>query len=988
MMNDGPEFRTPPRPKSSLEMEASDSVSLHLRDMLRQVSDAGKDAEKLEHVVLEVLLDVDNESVTLRSVGSSNPEKKLFVDNVERRSSLSSSRASPLDQDSQDGRRSSRHTSPGARVTPLAFSPDRNEDPASQIHPRSTRSTPSSRGTPRATPVPRHSTGSRSTPLSRANPRTTPLSRTTTPGSGQLSRTSSGAGHALEGLRNISKATIGISSGEQPLWKAVEARFHQLASADEMLTRSDFATCIGMKDSEEFAGELLDALTRRKFQHQEKRKEKISKEELYEYWRQITDTSFDSRMQLFFDLCDKDSDGCISEEEVKEVILLSASANKLSILQEQAEEYAALIMDELDRHHKGYIELSQLEMLMRPPPGSSVHDTQQSFSQQLVPQKLRTRWQCFSRNISLHLHDYWQRISIVALWVTAMAVLFTWKFFQYRNRAAFEVMGYCVCTAKGAAEILKLNMALILFPVCRNTITWLRSTFFGSIIPFDDNIKFHQLVAKGIFFGVIVHAVTHLACDFPRLADCNYDEFFETIGNSSIFKGVQPSYVEILMMPVVVTGFTMVGLMSVAFFLASDRCRKSIVKLPFPFHRLTGFNAFWYSHHMFAIVYILLIVHGMYLLLTDDWRQKSTWMYLLIPLLLYSGERFLRAFRASSYKVSTIKAAIYPGNVLALHMSKPIGFKYKSGMYIFLQCPSISKFEWHPFSITSAPGDDYLSVHIRTLGDWTNEMKRVFENALTLGTVDAFPKLCIDGPYGAPAQDFRKYDVLLLVGLGIGATPFISILKDMLNNIRNPENASSVESLKGISAQSIYSMSSGDCTHAPDSSPTLRDMLKFSENQSPGRSWRSGRSGRSRRKFRGPTNAYFYWVTREQGSFEWFKGVMNEVAEIDQKAVIEMHNYLTSVYEEGDARSALITMVQALHHAKSGVDIVSGTRARTHFARPNWPKVFARLATTHPNSRIGVFYCGAPSLGKELDALSRKYTQKSSTKFEFHKEHF
>jgi respiratory burst oxidase len=39
-----------------------------------------------------------------------------------------------------------------------------------------------------------------------------------------------------------------------------------------------------------------------------------------------------------------------------------------------------------------------------------------------------------------------------------------------------------------------------------------------------------------------------------------------------------------------------------------------------------------------------------------------------------------------------------------------------------------------------------------------------------------------------------------------------------------------------------------------------------------------------------------------------------------------MHNYLTSVYEEGDARSALITMLQALNHAKNGVDIVSGTK--------------------------------------------------------------
>jgi hypothetical protein len=39
-----------------------------------------------------------------------------------------------------------------------------------------------------------------------------------------------------------------------------------------------------------------------------------------------------------------------------------------------------------------------------------------------------------------------------------------------------------------------------------------------------------------------------------------------------------------------------------------------------------------------------------------------------------------------------------------------------------------------------------------------------------------------------------------------------------------------------------------------------------------------------------------------------------------------MHNYLTSVYEEGDARSALIAMVQSLQHAKNGMDIVSGSR--------------------------------------------------------------
>lgn len=44
------------------------------------------------------------------------------------------------------------------------------------------------------------------------------------------------------------------------------------------------------------------------------------------------------------------------------------------------------------------------------------------------------------------------------------------------------------------------------------------------------------------------------------------------------------------------------------------------------------------------------------------------------------------------------------------------------------------------------------------------------------------------------------------------------------------------------------------------------------------------------------------------------------------QGVIEMHNYLTSVYEEGDARSALIAMIQKLQHAKNGVDVVSESR--------------------------------------------------------------
>lgn len=63
---------------------------------------------------------------------------------------------------------------------------------------------------------------------------------------------------------------------------------------------------------------------------------------------------------------------------------------------------------------------------------------------------------------------------------------------------------------------------------------------------------------------------------------------------------------------------------------------------------------------------------------------------------------------------------------------------------------------------------------------------------LLLFSLYRFPRLLIDGPYGAPAQDYKKYDVLLLVGLGIGATPFISILKDIVNHMKVSEEEGSI----------------------------------------------------------------------------------------------------------------------------------------------------------------------------------------------------
>ncbi|KAI3933867.1 hypothetical protein MKX01_028193 [Papaver californicum] len=815
----------------------------------------------------------------------------------------------------------------------------------------------------------------------------------------KLDRSLSSTQQALKGLRFINKNTTtstrkGKNYDANELWLKVESRFFKLAK-DGLLSREDFGECIGMVDSKEFAIGIFDALARRRHQ----KVEKINKDELHEFWLQISDQSFDARLQIFFDMADSNEDGRITREEVRELIMLSASANKLSKLKEQAEEYASLIMEELDPEGLGYIELWQLETLLlqrdnymnysRPLSISSVNNWNQhnnrgtgggtgtpSETTTLVPRALQNLVRKVTHKIKYLVLENWQRAWIMSVWILIMAGLFGWKFYQYRHRAAFEVMGYCFGTAKGAAETLKFNMALILLPVCRNMLTWLRSTRARLFVPFDDNINFHKVVASAIAVGILVHTGNHLVCDFPRLVHSSKTKF-DLI--ASEFKGVKPTFKFLFTGIECVTGFTMLALMTIAFVLATGRFRKNLVKLPPPLNRMTGFNAFWYSHHLFTIVYILLIIHGESTFFVHDWYQKTTWMYICVPLLLYAGERSLRTRRSRQFSVKIFKVSVLPGNVFSLTMSKPQGFKYKSGQYIFLQCPTISSFEWHPFSITSAPGDDYLSVHIRTVGDWTRELMRVFTETCSSpsniglanfsepGRIDqrGLPRLSVDGPYGAPAQDYRNYDVLLLVGLGIGATPFISILRDLLNNVRLEEDQtdSSVTDMSRSEDNSLNSVNSLTTTSATTSSSIKKKPQRT-------------------------TSAHFYWVTREPGSFEWFKGVMNEVAEMDQKGVIEMHNYLTSVYEEGDARSTLLTMVQALNHAKNGVDILSGTRVRTHFARPNWREVFTKIASKHPYSTVGVFYCGMPVLAKELRKLSLEKSQTTTTRFEFHKEYF
>ena len=48
----------------------------------------------------------------------------------------------------------------------------------------------------------------------------------------------------------------------------------------------------------------------------------------------------------------------------------------------------------------------------------------------------------------------------------------------------------------------------------------------------------------------------------------------------------------------------------------------------------------------------------------------------------------------------------------------------RAGQYIFFCCPEVSIWQYHPFTLTSAPEEDYISVHIRCVGNFTKQLAK------------------------------------------------------------------------------------------------------------------------------------------------------------------------------------------------------------------------------------------------------------------------
>lgn len=82
--------------------------------------------------------------------------------------------------------------------------------------------------------------------------------------------------------------------------------------------------------------------------------------------------------------------------------------------------------------------------------------------------------------------------------------------------------------------------------------------------------------------------------------------------------------------------------------------------------------------------------------------------------------------------MEVLAAVPLPGNTTRLIMRakpSPTGahrtLRFLPGQYALLSIPSISLFQWHPFTFSSAPGDQYVTMHIRALGSWTQKLHQM-----------------------------------------------------------------------------------------------------------------------------------------------------------------------------------------------------------------------------------------------------------------------
>lgn len=74
---------------------------------------------------------------------------------------------------------------------------------------------------------------------------------------------------------------------------------------------------------------------------------------------------------------------------------------------------------------------------------------------------------------------------------------------------------------------------------------------------------------------------------------------------------------------------------------------------------------------------------------------------------------------------------------------------------MFINVPSISKLQWHPFTVTSSSNlePEKLSVIIKTEGYWTKKLYQILSSPSSIDRLE----VAVEGPYGPISTNFLRF---------------------------------------------------------------------------------------------------------------------------------------------------------------------------------------------------------------------------------------
>ncbi|XP_046910014.2 dual oxidase 2 [Dermatophagoides farinae] len=492
-------------------------------------------------------------------------------------------------------------------------------------------------------------------------------------------------------------------------------------------------------------------------------------------------------------------------------------------------------------------------------------------------------------------------------------IIFLDKAYYYANlnesSGLRQIAGMGIPITRGSASVMMFTYSTILLTMCRNIITVIRETFLHHYIPFDSVVAFHKYIAFLAFIMAILHSFGHVS-NFYHISTQRPSDLNCILSETYFTSNEMPKFHHWVFGTLTgLTGFSLLCLLFIIYIFAIPYSRRHI------------FNAFWITHSLYPLFYLLMVLHGLGRLV----QPPIFYFYFVIPLTLFTIDRLISASR-KKIEISVVKATLHPSNVTHLEFKKPPNFDYKSGQWLRIACLGLNPGEYHPFTIASAPHESTLSLYIRAIGPFTKNIRQMYDHNLLNGR--PYPKLYLDGPYGEGHQDWFRFDVSVLVGGGIGITPFASIIKDI----------------------------------------TFRSSINAKINCK---------------------KVYFLWVTRTQKHFEWMSDVIREAEEKDFNNLLVTHIFITQFYEKFDLRTTMLYICERHFQRISNKSLFTGLQAKTHFGRPNFKVFLESLQYEHRNvERVGVFSCGPNPMTNSVQQACDQLNRKEGIIFKHHFENF